>query len=69
MAAKKPKKDKDDGTLIEELEKALAEELKKIANDPDATLTDKAKVWDRVLKLCAIKLKIDDENESSGFDD
>lgn len=59
--------------LIEDLEKALAEELKKIGSgvDPETqkpySLTAKSKVWDRVLKLEAIKAKLDLGDWGSGF--
>lgn len=67
MATKK--KDDKPESLIDNLEKALAKEMKKLENDTESSLTDKMKVYDRVLKLCAIKLKMDEEGESSGFDD
>ena len=60
---------KQEVSLLDELEKSLAKLMRKMENDPDATLTDKMKVADRILKVAMIKLKINDEDESSGFDD
>jgi hypothetical protein len=56
-------------SLLDELEKSLAKLMKKMDSDLNATLTDKMKIYDRVLKLSQIKMKINDDNETSGFDD
>ena len=61
--AEKPK------SILDQLEDSLMKLMKKLDKDPEATLTDKMKVADRILKLSQIKLKIDDDNETSGFDD
>ena len=53
--------------LSPELEKAIANLLKKIMSDPDATLTDKCKVVDRALKLEALKQKVQDDAYGRGF--
>lgn len=61
--------------LMEALEDALTKELKLVTKgqDPEThkpfTLTDKSKVWDRVLKLEAIKAKIVNPEFGTGFDD
>ncbi len=52
-----------------ELEKAIDRLLKEVMKDPNATITDKTKVIDRALKLEAIKQKMDEPDEASGFDD
>jgi len=59
--------------LIDELEVALRDELTKIKTgiDPDTdqpyTLTAKSKVWDRILKLEAIKAKMNSGDWGEGF--
>ena len=59
--------------LRDALEEALSAELKRVTNgtDPDTskkyTLTDKSKVWDRVLKLEAIKAKLNEGQWGAGF--
>ena len=64
---------KDGSKLMEALETALTKELKLVTSGVDAetdkpfTLTAKAKVWDRVLKLEAIKSKMDGAGWGSGF--
>ena len=50
-----------------ELEKAIAEMLKQVMNDPGSSITDKTKVIDRALNLEKIKLKISDEEWGIGF--
>ncbi len=59
--------------LRDALEKALTAELKNVTNgtNPETnekyTLTDKAKVWDRVLKFEAIKAKMNEGDWGAGF--
>ena len=62
--------------LRDELEKVLRKELKSVSSgvvDPETskpyTLTDKCKIFDRVLKLEAIKAKLDGEGWGAGFAD
>ena len=61
--------------LRDALEDALTKELKRVSGgrDPDTdkpfTLTDKAKVWDRVLKLEGIKAKLNEGEWGKGFAD
>lgn len=62
--------------LRQQLEKALAKALKDVSGpkpNPETTkaytLTDQAKVWDRVLKLEAIKAKLKDGEWGAGFSD
>ena len=59
--------------LVDALEKALRKELALLSAapaGPDApSLTDKMKVFDRVLKLVAIKAKMDDDDAGSFFRD
>lgn len=50
-----------------ELEKAITDLLKATMSDPDASLTDKAKIIDRALKLEQLKAKISDDEYGSGF--
>lgn len=50
-----------------ELEKAIAEMLRQVMNDPGSSITDKTKVIDRALNLEKIKLKISDEEWGIGF--
>ena len=69
--AKPPKEDK---SLLDDLEVSLKALLTEINQDiklktEKFTLTDRMKVYDRILKLGEIQLKITDDNESSGFDD
>lgn len=53
--------------LNPELEQAIYDLLKATMNDSTASLTDKTKVLDRVLKLEQIKQKIMDDEYGSGF--
>jgi hypothetical protein len=53
--------------LSPELEKAVADLLKQVMADPEASLTDKTKVLDRALKLEQIKQKIADDEWGKGF--
>ena len=50
-----------------DLEKAISELLKSTMTDPMASLTDKAKIIDRALKLEQLKAKISDDDWGSGF--
>jgi hypothetical protein len=50
-----------------ELEEAISKLLKQVMDDPTATLTDKAKILDRALKLEALKQKADLDEWGSGF--
>ena len=66
----------DDGKsqLLRDLETALAAELKKLkGTNPETekpySLTEKSKVWDRILKLEAIKAKLPDAQYGTGFTD
>ena len=65
---------KQGSALKNELEKALTKALKDVSGgsvNPETqkpyTLTDKAKVWDRVLKLEAIKVKMNEGQWAEGF--
>lgn len=49
------------------LEEALAKLLQEVMADSTATLTDKTKVIDRVIKLEALKQKADLDEWGSGF--
>jgi hypothetical protein len=49
------------------LEEALAKLLQEVMADPSATLTDKTKVIDRVIKLEALKQKADLDEWGAGF--
>jgi len=49
------------------LEEALAKLLQEVMAAPSATLTDKTKVIDRVIKLEALKQKADLDEWGSGF--
>lgn len=51
------------------LEKAIAKLLKDVMADNGASLTDKCKAIDRSLKLEAIRLKVDNPDFGSGFND
>lgn len=53
--------------LNPELEQAIYDLLKQTMNDSTASLTDKTKVLDRVLKLEQIKQKISDDEWGKGF--
>lgn len=68
MATKK-QDDKPAGALIDELEKHLTKLLNDTMKSPEATLTDKTKVADRVLKLVQIKAKLDEDEWGNGFSD
>ena len=63
----------NESKLRDELEKQLTKELKLVStqDDPETnepyTITAKSKVWDRVLKLEAIKAKLDGEGWGAGF--
>ena len=50
-----------------DLEEAISDLLKATMLDPTATLTDKAKIIDRALKLEQLKLKLSDDEWGSGF--
>ena len=50
-----------------DLEKAISDLLKATMVDPTASLTDKAKIIDRALKLEQLKAKISDDDWGSGF--
>ena len=61
-------------SLLDELEKSLKALLADIDKDKKEkteryTLTDKMKIFDRVLKHSMITMKIVDDSESSGFND
>lgn len=49
--------------LEQELNKLLAQ----VCADPEASLTDKMKVIDRVIKFEQVKLKVSDDEWGSGF--
>jgi hypothetical protein len=49
------------------LEQGINDMLRQVANDPEMTITDKTKVWDRALKLEAIKAKLNDEGWGAAF--
>jgi hypothetical protein len=60
--------------ILAELEAALRRDLIRLTEparngDPAPSLTDKMKVYDRVLKLAAIKAKLNDNEFGSGFAD
>ena len=59
--------------LIDALERSLRHELALLSKakpgDDAASLTDKMKVFDRVLKLVAIKAKLDGEDDGAFFKD
>jgi hypothetical protein len=59
-------KKKDKG-INPDLEKAISDLLKATMADPMASLTDKTKVLDRVLKLEALKAKFSDDEWGAGF--
>jgi hypothetical protein len=69
MAAPKKPAKKPDESPLDQLENWLVDEMDKLKTSLDATLTDKMKIADRIIKVAMIKLKITDDNESSGFDD
>lgn len=50
-----------------EIEAALNKLLQQVMADPQASLTDKMKVMDRLLKLEALKQKADLDEWGSGF--
>ena len=50
-----------------DLEKAISDLLKATMSDPTASLTDKAKIIDRALKLEQLKAKISDDEWGAGF--
>ena len=58
---------KRDKGINPDLEKAISELLKSTMTDPMASLTDKAKIIDRALKLEQLKAKINDDEWGSGF--
>ena len=58
---------KRDKGINPDLEKAISELLKSTMTDPMASLTDKAKIIDRALKLEQLKAKISDDDWGSGF--
>ena len=62
MAAKKT-------DLMDEIEKNITKLMKETMNSSETSLTDKAKVIDRALKLAQIKAKIDDDGDTGGFED
>lgn len=53
--------------LNPDLEAAVAQLLREVMANPDASLTDKTKVIDRAINLEKIKQKISDEEWGSGF--
>lgn len=71
MATKKPPTER----LLDRIEQSLRKELDNLddGSDPDTqkpyTLTDKTKVWDRILKLEAIKAKLNEGEWGAGFAD
>jgi len=50
-----------------DLEKAISSLLKDVMDDKESSLTDKARIIDRALKLEAIRLKAQDDQWGSGF--
>ncbi len=50
-----------------DLEAAISQLLKSVMSDPMASLTDKAKVLDRALKLEMVKLKLQNDEWGSAF--
>lgn len=56
--------------LLDVLADSLRHDLEIVSADSyQGTLTDKMKIYDRVLKLEQVRLKIDDDDETSGFGD
>jgi len=53
--------------LNAELEEAVAQLLRDVMADPNASLTDKTKVIDRAINLEKIKQKISDDEWGAGF--
>ena len=50
-----------------DLESAVAQLLTEVMADPDASLTDKCKVIDRMVNIEKLKQKISDDEWGSGF--
>jgi len=50
-----------------DLEKAISDLLRQVMSDSETTLTDKAKIIDRALKLEAIRLKVQDDSWGAGL--
>lgn len=59
-----PKKQKG---INPELEVAINQLMHQVMSDPTATISDKAKIIDRALKLEALKMKDSDADWGSGF--
>ena len=53
--------------LNPDLESAVAQLLTEVMADPDASLTDKCKVIDRMVNIEKLKQKLSDEEWGSGF--
>jgi len=53
--------------LNPDLESAVAQLLTEVMADPDASLTDKCKVIDRMVNIEKLKQKISDDEWGSGF--
>lgn len=54
--------------LLDEMERTITAELKKFKTKDDATpLLDRMRVWDRALKIAALRMKVDDDGFGSGF--
>jgi hypothetical protein len=68
--------DPKDKPLIDEIEQALRKMLKEVMSGKGKgddglpySLTDKMKVADRLLKLAAVKAKMEDDDWGKGFQD
>ena len=70
MSVKKPEKK---NSTLDELEKFLVKMMKQadrgMSDGETMSLTDKMKIADRVLKLEALKAKMDDSTFGSAFDE
>ena len=58
--------------LLDKLETSLTgliADMDKKGNEDAYTLTDRMKIYDRVLKLSALKLGIQDKDDGAGFSD
>jgi len=53
--------------LNPDLEDAVAKLLREVMADPEASLTDKCKVIDRMVNIEKLKQKISDDEWGSGF--
>lgn len=61
-------KDSSKNAMLDAIEKTIMAELKEIAKKPETPLIDKMRIWDRALKVAALRMKLDEDDTGTGFE-